>query len=147
MLPLVLAMLHHLLVFALVAIVASELVLVRPGMNPEAVRRVGGIDLWYGVVAGLVVVVGIARLNWGGKGLGFYQANPWFWAKMAAFAGVGLLSIPPTVAYFRWRRRLKEERGLPAPGEVAAVRKFLMVECALLASVPLFAAAMARWQG
>jgi putative membrane protein len=43
-LDLVLAILHHLIVFALVAIIFVELVNVRSGMDAVAARRVAAID-------------------------------------------------------------------------------------------------------
>ena len=54
-LDLVLAILHHLIVFALVAIIFVELVNVRSGMDAESARRVAAIDAWYGILAGLKI--------------------------------------------------------------------------------------------
>ena len=41
---LLLAIAHHLLIFALVAVLAAETVLVRPGLTGNALARLGGID-------------------------------------------------------------------------------------------------------
>jgi putative membrane protein len=143
MLDLGLAIGHHLLVFALFGVLAAELVLVRRGVDLTTITRVGKIDLWYGVLAGLIVVVGVGRVVLGAKGWAYYTHNLFFHAKMGTFVLIGLLSIPPTVAYIRWRRA-----GLdPTDGQVAAVRRFLWAELALFALLPAFAAAMARGYG
>ena len=142
-----LALAHHFLAFGLVAILAYELALVRIGLSGADIARVARIDAAYGLFAMLIVAVGIGRVYWGGKGPDYYFANPWFWAKMGAFVLVGLLSILPTMRFFRWRKALRTTDALPAPAEIKSVRGVLMAEAVCLASVPLFAAAMARWTG
>ncbi len=97
MLDLGLAILHHLLAFGLVTILMAESVLVRPGITPDQCRRVARIDAGYGLSSVLLIIVGVARVVFAAKGWEWYQTNLWFWAKMAAFLAVGLLSIPPTI--------------------------------------------------
>ena len=143
MLDLVLAILHHLLVFGLLAILTAELMLVRKGMDAAAVRRVGAMDLAYGAVAGLILLVGFARAGMAAKGWAYYGHNGFFWAKVAVFLLIGLLSVPPTVAYFRW----KKAGAAPGDADVAGVRRFLHAEAALFVLLPIFAAAMARGYG
>jgi putative membrane protein len=145
MTDLLLTIAHHLLVFALVAILATELAVVRPGMAADRVRRLAAMDATFGVLAGLIIVVGFARVFWGAKGAEFFLTNHWFWAKMATFVAVGLFSIPPTMRFIRWRNRLKAEPGfVPAEDEVRAVRRFMHVEAFLLFLIPVFAAVMVR---
>jgi putative membrane protein len=146
---LTLAILHHLAVFALVALLAAEFALARPGMSREAVMRVAKVDSWYGITAALVIAIGVCRVVWGAKGWDFYQSNPFFWAKMACFAAVGILSLPPTLRFIAWRRahRHEPEAEAPTDADVKGVRRFFMVEALFLTLVPVFAAAMARWQG
>ena len=67
---LLLAIAHHLLVFALVAVLAAETVLVRPGLKGRALARLGGLDRFYGMAAGLIIIVGFSRVFFGLKGLG-----------------------------------------------------------------------------
>jgi putative membrane protein len=62
---------------------------------------------------------------------------------MAAFAGVGLASIPPTLAIRRWRLA----GAAPTDTDVNAARRFIYLEAALLIFIPTFAAAMARGYG
>ena len=142
-LNLVLAILHHLIVFALVAVVFVEFISVRRGMDAVAVRRVAAIDAWYGILAGLIVVVGFTRAIFAAKGWDYYSHDLFFWAKIGTFAAIGLLSIPPTVSYIKWRRT-----GITPPdAAVAAVRRYLWVEVVLFAPLLAFAAAMARGYG
>jgi putative membrane protein len=143
-----LAILHHVLVFMLAAVLAFELGVVRAGLTAQDLRRVGRVDAWYGVLAGLIVVVGFARAIYAAKGWAYYSVNLFFWAKMGTFLLVGLLSIPPTVAFIRWRRALKADPAfLPAPAAIATARRFLWAEIVLFLVIPGFAAAMARGYG
>ena len=143
MLDLGLAIAHHLLIFALFGVLFAELVLVRRGLDVPGVRRVASIDLWYGVLAGLIIAAGFSRAVFAAKGWAYYSHNLFFWAKIGTFALVGLLSIPPRVAYLRWRKA----GGSPDDAKVAGVRRFLYAELLLFALLPAFAAAMARGYG
>jgi putative membrane protein len=142
-LNLILAIAHHLAVFALVAIFAAEFALLRPGIEGKRLTQLSKIDGAYGAAAGLVVVVGIIRVIFAGAGWEYYVGNWAFWAKMVAFVAVSLLSIPPTLAIIRWRKS-----GVPpADAGVNSVRRFLLAEAALFLLIPAFAAAMARGYG
>jgi putative membrane protein len=143
MLDLTLAIAHHLLVFAIFGIVFAEMLLVRRGMDQAAAARVGAIDLWYGVLAGLIVIVGFSRAVFAAKGWSYYSGNLFFWAKIGTFLLIGLLSAPPTISYIRWRRAA----AAPTDAQVAAVRRYLHAELALFAPLLAFAAAMARGYG
>jgi putative membrane protein len=143
---LILAILHHLAIVTLIVLLGSEFALLRPGLSSTDLRRLVNVDAAYGASAGLVVAVGVCRVVWGAKGPDFYLANPWFWAKMASFAAIGLLSVPPTMRLLSWRRTLKQDGAfLPPPAEVTRLRRFVHTEVALLALVVAFAAAMARY--
>jgi len=139
---------HHLLVFALAGVIAYEVAVVRPGMTAPDIRRVGRVDLWYGILAGLIIVVGLSRAVFAAKGWEYYAHNHFFWAKMGSFALVGLLSIKPTMEFIRWRRALKTAPGtLPEPRTITATRRILWLEVLVFALIPVFAAAMARGFG
>ncbi|MGZ6018708.1 MAG: DUF2214 family protein [Phenylobacterium sp.] len=143
MLDLTLAIAHHILVFSLFGVLFGELVLVRSGVTVETVGRVGRIDLMYGVLAGLIIGVGFCRAIFAAKGWAYYSHNLFFHLKVGTFLVIGLLSIPPTVAYIRWRR----SGAAPTDAQVAGVRRWLWAEIALFALLPAFAAAMARGFG
>jgi putative membrane protein len=145
MLTLVLAIGHHLLIFSLVVILAMEYAFIKTGLRGEALLRVAALDAMYGVVAGLVVAVGIGRVLYEPKGASFYLHNPWFWGKMAAFLLVGLISIAPTVFLLKWRRATQAESTfVPVADKVQSVRGYVAAELGLLVVVLVCAAAMAR---
>jgi len=143
MLDLGLAITHHILVFSLFGVLFAELVLVRKRLDLATVARVGRIDLMYGVLAGLIIGVGFSRAIFAAKGWAYYSHNLFFHLKVGTFVLIGLLSIPPTVAYIRWRRGGAQ----PSDAQVAGVRRWLWAEMALFAPLLAFAAAMARGYG
>jgi putative membrane protein len=142
-LDLVLAILHHILVFALFGVLFSEFVVVRRGMDAVAAARVVAIDGWYGVLAALVLIVGFSRASFAAKGWDYYAHNAFFWAKIGTFAAIGLLSVPPTMTFLKWRRA----GASPTNEVVAQARRYLWMEVALFPLLPAFAAAMARGYG
>jgi len=143
MLDLFLAIGHHLLIFGIFGILFSEFLMVRPGLSAVAAARIARIDLWYGILATAVVVLGFCRAVFAAKGWAYYSHNGFFWAKIASFAAIGLLSVPPTLEFIRWRK----SAAAPTDAAVKAVRRYLHVEVTLFALLPIFAAAMARGYG
>jgi putative membrane protein len=146
MADLVLAIGHHFLVFTLVAFMALEFALIRPGFAGGTLIRAARLDAAYGACAALVVAVGIARVVFGAKGADYYLSNPWFWGKMVAFAAIGGLSIIPTLSLLAWRRTGKADPTFtPDADRVRRVRFFIAAQLALLPIVLICAAAMARY--
>ena len=143
-----LAIFHHICVFGLFVILATELALVRPGISAETIFRVARIDMFYGILAGLTLIVGTLRVIYGVKGIAFYIHNPLFWAKLGLFAIIGLLSIPPTLNYMRWRKALRADpNALPDIASIQSTRKLIAIQHALLFILPILAAMMARGIG
>ena len=95
---LLLAIFHHLLVFTLAGILAFEIGTVSVNMQGSEIQRVGRVDLWYGILAGVIIIVGFLRATVAAKGWAYYSVNLFFWLKIATFLVIGLLSIPPTVS-------------------------------------------------
>jgi len=141
----ILAAIHHVLVFSLFAILVMEIVYAKPGIDAATLKRVGMIDGMYGVVSTLVLVVGFARAIWGLKGWDYYEGNILFWVKIAMFVTVGLLSVPPTIAFLKWNKRVRANPAdLPSDAEVKSMRKFLHMETAVIILIPVVAAALAH---
>ncbi|MBU8974771.1 DUF2214 family protein [Lysobacter sp. MMG2] len=144
----VLASLHHLLVFGLIAMLVAEASLLRGTLDRQVLQRLAGIDMGYGICAMLLIVVGIARVAFGIKGHDFHLHNPWFHAKVGAFLLVGLLSVLPTVRFLRWRKALAANPiYVPDAAEIAKLRGIVRFELLLLAAIFVLAAAMARHGG
>lgn len=145
---LVLAIAHHLLVFTLAGILAFEIGTVSLAMQRDEILRVARVDIWYGILAGVIIVVGFIRATVAAKGWAYYEVNVFFWAKIATFLVIGLLSIPPTLAIIRWRNALKSDAAFAPPADaIRRVRGYLWAEAALFLLLPIFAAAMARGYG
>lgn len=147
MIDLVLAILHHLGMFALLGVLAFTLASLGPGPGPHLERsrvlRLAQVDRLYGALSLAMIAIGFTRAILAAKGWDYYSHNGFFWAKMAAFAGVGLLSAPPSIRFVRWRRA----NDAPPAHEARRVRRYLVAQLALFALIPLFAAAMARGHG
>lgn len=143
------ASIHHLIVFGIAAVLAAELALMRPAaMSPHTVKILGRFDAAYGLLALGILFVGFGRVWHGAKGANFYLDNPMFWAKIAAFGVVGLLSIRPTLRILAWQKLLKADAGfVPPQDEIARLRRILLAEIHVFALIPIFAAAMARGIG
>ncbi|MGB3338549.1 MAG: DUF2214 family protein [Devosia sp.] len=145
---LILAISHHLGVFLLVAILAAEFALLRPGLAGSRIGQLARIDAAYGAVATLVIIVGVLRVIFGASGWEYYVANYAFWAKMAAFLAMGLLTIQPTLAIRRWDKASKGDAGYAVPGtEIATSRRYIHLQAGTVILIPIFAAAMARGYG
>ena len=106
------------------------------------------MDRGYGMVATLLLVVGLMRVFQGIKGEDFYLHNPWFHAKLGAFVLAALLSVLPTLRFLRWRKALRADPAfLPAPAEVGKMRGIVRFELLLVGAIFVLAAAMARYGG
>jgi len=142
-----LAILHHLLAFGLVGLIMAEWAMLRGTASPDVLGRLGRVDLFYGICAGALLVVGALRVTYGVKGYAFYTGNPVFWLKIAFFALAGLLSIPPTIRFIRWSRAANNGGALPDAAEWLTTRKLIVWELHALAGVMICAALMARGIG
>ncbi len=145
---LLLAIGHHVLIFALAGVLAFEIAILRVGLTAKDIGRLSRADMGYGILAAAIVAVGFSRALFAAKGWAYYSANIFFWAKIAAFALVGILSIWPTVAIIGWRRALKAEPALlPGADAIGRIRRFLWAEAFLFIPILACAAAMARGYG
>ena len=139
---------HHLLVFSLLGVIVAERAILSGTRAGPTLRRLRSLDGAYGLLALSVIAVGVLRVFFGLKGPDFYLPNPFFWAKMACFAAVGLLSIVPTVKILTWHRSLAGEPDFaPAQADVARVKRFVTTELLVFPLIPTFAAAMAQGYG
>ncbi len=145
---LLLAIAHHVLIFALAGVLVAEMMLVRPQMSTADALKVARIDVVFGVLAGLILIVGFGRVYFGLKGADYYWHNAFFHAKLGALLLVGILSILPTVRFIRWRRQARHDPAfLPPPAEVEKIRRFIHLELVVFILIPVFAAFMARGYG
>ena len=142
------AFLHHLAAFTMVASLAVEMVVIGGELTLEAARKLRLADLAYGISAGLLLIVGLARVFHFEKGATYYFHTWTFIAKLALFVTIGLVSIIPTVEFLSWRRSV----ALGKPPAVSAtrvrmLRSIIHLELAGVVLILLFAAMMAKGIG
>lgn len=143
-----LAYFHFAAIFLLFAFLTVEAMLLRNPLDSAGVRLIARVDAWYGASAVLILVSGLLRWYFGAKGSGFYNANPFFHAKVTLFVVVGLLSIKPTLQFLRWSRQQKQDGAfLPTGDEQKKLRRLVMIQLHLAAFIPLLAVLMARGIG
>jgi len=147
-LDLLLAIAHHLLILLFAALLTVELVLLMRPLDNQGATIIARVDGPLGGVAVLLLAVGFLRVFLGAKPEAFYLQSPLFWAKIAAFLAVGILTIIPTVRFIRWSRSAKSDAGfVPPAGEITAVRRLVATEALVFLLIPTFAALMARGYG
>lgn len=142
--PALFAFLHHVAAFALVAAIAVELVLVTLPATPTGIRRLAVTDLFVGLSAIVLFVVGLVRVFLLEKGPGFYFSDGPFLIKLVAFLALGVLSVLPTREFVAWRRELANGN-VPSPGRRrrGRVRNILLVQTGALIVIILCSALMA----
>lgn len=143
-----LAFLHHLAAFALVAALTAELVLIRNELTVENARRILRFDAAYGISAGVLLAAGLLRVFYFEKGAAYYFQSAPFLAKLALFAAIGLLSIVPTREFLSWRRTLAAGQ-VPAtdPRKLRVIRSIIHWELVCIVPILICAVLMARGAG
>jgi putative membrane protein len=141
--PTILASLHHVAAFTLVACLFYEWLIFRQRLSSNEVRGLQQIDLWYGISSLVLLCAGILRVLYGGKVYTYYMGNALFWVKMFLILSIGILSIYPTIRYIRWGTI--DQEGLLVPdAEFQRIRSFLRIQMIGLVLVIIIAPAMAR---
>ena len=142
------AFLHHVAAFSLVTSLAIELVLMRDVLTLSSARKLLLVDMIYGISAGVVLVIGFARVVYFEKGATYYFHSIPFIAKLSLFALIGLVSIYPTLEFLSWRKLLKQDR-IPTPdtSKVRLIRTFIHLELTGVVLILLCAALMTKGIG
>lgn len=135
---------HYLSIFCTLALLVAELALFRASMDAGTVRLLPRLDLFYLVAVIAIIVTGLLRVFFFAKGAAFYAASEFFWVKMALFAVVGLLSLPPTFAFIAFRKTAGGQAIALAPDRFRRIRSFIVAELGVFALIPLAATLMAR---
>ncbi|BAN50815.1 DUF2214 family protein [Metapseudomonas resinovorans] len=142
------AYLHFISIFVLFALLTLEHRLFKLPLDLERARSLVRIDIGYGLAAGVVLLTGLARVVWYGKGLDYYLHNSLFHAKVTLFVLIALLSAFPTFVFLNWRNELKAGQ-VPhmSTGKARAVIMVIRLELLLVLILPLLAVLMARGYG
>jgi putative membrane protein len=139
----ILASLHHIAAFTLVACLVYEWLTFRQRLTAHEARGLQRIDLWYGVSALVLLVAGVLRVVYGGKGYQFYVGNVLFWVKMALVLLTSILSIYPTIRYIRWGS-IADDGMVVADTEFQRIRRLLRWQVIGVLLILVVAPAMAR---
>ena len=139
-----LAYFHFASMIGMAAMLAAGFAALAQRDAATGLRRLKRLDGMYGLFALLTLASGVARLLFGAKGSAFYLSNPVFHTKISLFVLAGLLSIYPTVQYFKWADAVNADaRFRPPVDAVARVRKLIVIQFVLLAAIPFAATLMA----
>jgi putative membrane protein len=111
------AFLHHLAVFTLAVSLVVELVLMHQTFNQQVAKTLRTFDGMYGAAAGLILIIGSLRVMFYEKGADYYLHSGPFLIKMAIFAVVGVISIYPTIVFYKWGKTLRQGVLPNFPGE------------------------------
>jgi putative membrane protein len=140
-----LAFLHHLTAFTLVAAIAVEFVLIRQELTLASARRLLATDAVLGVSATVLLIVGLLRVFYFEKGAAYYFGSHAFLTKLGLFIVIALLSAIPTIEFLSWRKALKAGQ-VPQPSgkKLRMVTGVLHAELTGIVIILLCAAIMAR---
>jgi putative membrane protein len=143
-----LSWLHFVFAFILVGAIAAEAFILRLPVDGRIARLLLRVDMFYGISAVLLILAGVSRVLWGEKGWDYYQAQPFFWAKMATFLAIGIISAIPTRTFTRWVKAANADASFAVPeADTKKVRRLVTIEAHLVALLLLFATLMARGIG
>lgn len=137
--------LGFMLAFAALTVEAFNL---KKEMTLDEAKRVAFADAAYGIAATIILITGILRVIYFGKGTDYYLNNPFFQAKMAVFILVSLFSLYPTFTFILWFKDL--QKGLIPSLEIAKFNRLTWLikgELICFTVLPLLAAVMARMNG
>ncbi|MDH3914931.1 MAG: DUF2214 family protein [Chromatiales bacterium] len=139
---------HYLGIMLLLAALVGEHLLLSGELDAGRGRQLVITDVIYVVAVALVLVSGLLRLSYFGKGLAFYTSNPLFHVKMTLFVIAAILSVYPTVQIRGMRPAVRSGQapGLGA-GMIRRLKLLVRVELMLIASIPLLAVLMGRGFG
>lgn len=141
---LILRYVHFTSIFAIVGCLVAEHLLLKPSLSRKELLRISKIDGIYGFAVLILLAAGLTLWFGGhGKPMEFYSKNPIFHTKLALFAGIGLLSIYPTVFF------IKNRKGPAGEKVQIPLSLFWMIrlELILLFLIPILAGMMAKGIG
>jgi putative membrane protein len=141
----IVAYLHYLGFMLSFAALGIELFYLKPDFKLEEAKKVAFADIVYGISAVMILVTGILRVMYFGKGTEYYLNNPFFYIKIGIFIIVGLLSLYPTITFIFWFKDfLKEETPKLEENKINLLSWLIKGEIAGFILIPLLAAIMAR---
>ena len=139
------AYVHYLSFMLAFGALAVESQTLKKDLGLEDAWRLVIADTIYGLSATTVLITGILRVLYFGKGQDYYLSSPIFYTKVGIFVIVGLLSLYPTFSFISWIKTLRDRQ--PPNLELSKVQILSWMirgELMGLVLIPLFAALLAR---
>ena len=144
----VLPWIHYIAVWLMTGTLVSELYLLKIGSSTaSAIRLLPRVDRLYGIMAGVVLISGLARVWYGGKGSSYYWHNGAFHGVLGLFALAAVVSIVPTIRYIRWRTALDNSGAMPPEAEVRKTSIFVHIQLTAIALLTLAIVLVAKGYG
>lgn len=142
------AYLHYLGFMLAFAALTVESFNLKSDMTLAEAKKVAFADAAYGVAATMILITGVLRVLYFGKGTEYYLNNPFFYAKIGVFIIVSLFSLYPTFTFLSWIKALQKDK-LPSLdiGQVNRLSWLIKGELIGFTLLPLLAAVMARTSG
>ena len=137
-----LAIFHYLMIFATLALLLGEFLLLRLEATGPGLKLLGRVDLAYGVFALLVVTSGLLRVFLGDVAPATWGSNHTFWTKMGLFMVVGLLSILPSLRFLSWKKAFAANGALPDATARKKTAMLVHLQLGLFLLIPVFAVLM-----
>ncbi|MEB3248859.1 MAG: DUF2214 family protein [Merismopediaceae bacterium] len=136
---------HYLGFMVAFGALAIEAYTIKKDLTLEEAWRLVIADSVYGISMTIVLITGILRVMYFGKGTDYYLGNHIFYTKIAIFSLVGLFSLYPTFSFIAWIKTLRD-RQVPdlELSQVQKLSRLIRGELVGLALIPLFAALLAR---
>lgn len=139
------AFMHFVAAFGIVCTLFFEWISFSKNMTWLEAKRIQQCDRWYGIFAGVILIVGFLRVYFFEKDSAFYFSNAFFLVKLGLFLMIGLLSIYPTIKFIAWRKEIQAGQSpIVNAKEFTAISLILNVELCLLAALVLSASLMAK---
>ena len=139
------AYVHYLSFMLAFGALAVESQTLKKDLSLEDAWRLVIADTIYGLSATTVLITGILRVLYFGKGQDYYLSSPIFYTKVGIFVIVGLLSLYPTFSFISWIKTLRDRQ--PPSLELSQVQILSWMirgELMGLVLIPLFATLLAR---
>ena len=139
---------HYLAMMALFSALLGEHLLLSGSIDKDRARQLVITDRVYLGSAALVLVTGLARLGYFGKGGAFYVGSWLFFVKIGLFVLLVLLSIYPKMQLRALRSAVRSGNPPAISAEMRQrLKTIVMAELGIVTLIPLVAVLMGRGFG
>jgi len=144
----IIAFMHFIAAFGVVCSVLFEWVTFSKNPSLSDAERIQKAEIVYGISAGLVLIFGFLRMFFFEKGGEYYLENQFYYLKLYTFAVVGIVSIYPTIRFYKWRKITKaDKKPMIENAEFKIIKWILRIEVVGLLIMVFAASMMAKGIG